>query len=138
MAMNAKAAATWSRVRLELARSHDHPEGSSRHGYLLVLPLDAAGRIDEAMQRKAPELCTLHRFWEGEDDTVGQVVRNGPHRWAFSYRAGRDDDEPVPHLTDHVFRTGEYLAVREPHGQEHVFRIVSVEPTPGLAHMQPR
>lgn len=129
--------ANWSRVRLELARSHDHPEGSSRHGYVLVLPLDRAGRIDDEFQRKTPELCTLHRFWEGEGDAVGQVVRTGPHRWAFSYSAGRADDEPVPHLSDHVFRPGEYLAVREPSRVEHVFRIVSVEPAPGLGHLPP-
>ncbi len=138
MEATAKTETTWSRVRLELARSHDYPEGSARHGYVLVLPLDPAGRLDEAAQHKAPELCTLHRFWDGEGDAVGQVVRTGQHRWAFSYRAGREDDEPVPHLSDHVFRTGEYLTVREPHGAEHVFRIVSIEPVPGLAHVQPR
>jgi hypothetical protein len=133
-----KTAPTWSRVRLELARNHDHPEGSSRHGYALVLPLDSSGKLDAATQRKAPELCTLHRFWDGEDDAVGQVIRTGAHRWAFSYRAGREDDEPVPHILDHVFRVGEYLAVREPDGMEHVFRIVSVEPAPGLAHLRAR
>lgn len=136
--MEAKTTATWSRVRLELARSHDHPEGSARHGYVLIVPLDNSGRIDEAAQHKAPELCTLHQFWEGEGDTVGQVVRIGPHRWGFSYHAGRADDEPVPHLATHVFRPGEYLAVRDPNGAEHVFRIVLVEPAPGLAHLQPR
>ncbi|HXQ54135.1 MAG TPA: hypothetical protein VN802_23775 [Stellaceae bacterium] len=129
--------AIWSRVRLELARSHDYPEGSTRHGYVLVLPLDGAGRIDEAARHKAPQLCTLHRFWEGEGDSVGQVVRTGQGRWAFSYHAGREDDEPVPHLSDHVFRAGEYLAVRESGGAEHAFRIVAVEPAPGLAHLQP-
>jgi len=135
--MESKTAATWSRVRLELARNHDFPEGSARHGYVLVLPLDANGRIDETVRHKAPELCTLHRFWEGEGDAVGQVVRAG-RGWSFSYHAGRDDDEPVPHLADHLFRVGEYLAVHEANGTEHTLRIVAVEPAPGLAHAQPR
>ena len=122
----------WSRVRLELARSHEFPEGSTRHGYIAVLPLDEAGRIDITVYRKAPELCTLHRFWEGEGDAVGQIVLRGPKRWAFAYHADRADDEPVPHLSEHVFRKDQYLAVREASGREHVLRIVSVEPAPGL------
>ena len=34
------------KIRLELARDHDHPEGSNRIGYEFGAPLDAAGRID--------------------------------------------------------------------------------------------
>jgi hypothetical protein len=132
--MATRSPTVWSRVRLELARSHEFPEGSTRHGYVVVLPLDEAGRIDEASYRKTPELCTLHRFWEGEGDSVGQVVHRGARRWAFAYHAGREDDEPVPHLSEHVFREGQYLAVREANGKEHVLRIVSVTPSPGLAH----
>ena len=132
--MPAKTSSTWNRVRLELARGHDYPDGSTRHGYVFVLPLDDAGRIDEVAYRAAPELCTIHRFWEGEGDAVGRVVRNRAHRWAFSYHAGREDDEPVPHLTEHLFRVGEYLAVRAADGAEHAFHIVSIEPAPGLAH----
>ena len=126
--------AQWTRLRLELARSHEFPDGSTRHGYVLILPLDGDGRIDIAAYRKAPELCSLHRFWEGEGDAVGQVVLRGPRRWAFAYHADRGDDEPVPYLAEHVFRTGQYLAVREASGQEHVLRIVAAEPAPGLAH----
>lgn len=59
------------RVRLELARSREFPQGSSRHGYELVLPLDENGKIDLARWEKAPEVCTVHRFWEGEGDSVG-------------------------------------------------------------------
>jgi len=123
---------TWSRVRLELARSHEFPEGSTRHGYVIVLPLKADGRIDDAAYHDAPQLCTIHRFWEGEGDSTGQVVRRGPHRWAFSYHAGREDDEPVPHLAEHLFRDGEYLAVREANGKEHVLRVALITPAPGL------
>lgn len=136
--MQAKTSPTWSRIRLELARGRDYPDGSARHGYVFVLALDGAGRIDEATYRAAPELCTLHRFWDSEGDAVGQIVRNRAHRWAFSFHAGREDDEPVPHLSEHVFRDGEYLAVRAADGAEHVFRIVSIKPAPGLAHAQPR
>jgi hypothetical protein len=132
--MTTKPSAAWSRVRLKLARSHEFPGGSSRHGYVVMLPLDDRGRIDEAVYSAAPQLSTPHRFWEGEGDSVGQVVRRGSQRWAF---ADREDDEPVPHLSEYVFREGEYLAVREANGKEHVLRIVSVTSAPGLPHPGP-
>jgi hypothetical protein len=130
-------AANWTRIRLELARSHEFPEGSTRHGYIVVLPLDKNGRIDVASYHETPSFCTLHRFWEGEGDAVGQVTLRGPRRWAFAYHADREDDEPVPHLAEHVFRAGEYLAVRDAHGKEHVLHIVSTEPAPGLVSPKP-
>lgn len=131
-------AVTWKRVRIELARSPDHPAGSDRHGYEFILPLDEAGRLDCRVYDRAPELCTVHRFWEGDGDSVGQIIRTGRGRWAFSYDPGEADDEPIARLADRVFCEGEYLAVREPGGLEHTFRIVLVEPAPGLAHLVPR
>lgn len=124
---------TWMRVRLELARSHDFPEGSHRHGYEFVLPLGADGKLDHALYRKAPELCTVHRFWEGSGDLTGVLHHTSHGRWMFSYHAGEMEDEPIPHFADRVFREGEYLGVREPDGSEHAFRIVLVTPAPGLA-----
>ncbi|MBX6369498.1 MAG: hypothetical protein IRZ04_16050, partial [Rhodospirillales bacterium] len=83
------------RVRLELARSPEFPEGSSRHGYEFVLPLTEEGKLDRAAWEKAPEVCTVHRFWEGEGDNVGTLIRTGRGRWAFSYVPGESDDEPI-------------------------------------------
>ena len=40
------------RVRLELARSHEHPNGSSEHGYDFIAPLDNEGHLDAAEWRK--------------------------------------------------------------------------------------
>ncbi len=34
---------TLKKIRLELARDREHPEGSNRHGYEFVGPLDARG-----------------------------------------------------------------------------------------------
>jgi hypothetical protein len=120
----------WQRVRLELARSHDFPEGSYRHGYEIVLPLTPLGQIDYAALEKAPELCTVHRFWSGEGDSVGQIVHEGDN-WTISYDEG--EDEVLLHFADHRFREGEYIAVRDARGDDHAFRIVKVRPEPGLA-----
>lgn len=136
--MTEKDPATWQRIRLELARSHNHPEGSTRFGYVLMLPLDADGRVDEPALRKASELATVHRFWENEDDATGRIMRRGPKGWVFAYGGERADDEPVPHLSDHVFAVGQYLAVRESSGREHVLRVVAIEPAPGLVPTPPR
>jgi hypothetical protein len=120
------------RVRLDLARSRDFPEGSTRHGYELVLPLTEQGKLDLAAWEKAPEICTVHRFWEGEGDAVGELVRPKAGGWAFSYSPGRSDDEAVLRLDDHVFQRGEYLSIRTANRETRTFRVVLVEPAPGL------
>lgn len=127
----------WKRVRIELARSREFPDGSNRHGYEFILPLREDGRIDRAAYDAAAELCTVHRFWEGADDMVGEIRHAGRDRWVFSYEPGEEDDEPIRRFAEHVFREGEYIDVREPGGLWHTFRIVLVQPAPGLAHARP-
>ncbi len=124
---------TLMRIRIELARSHESPAGSSRHGYILTLPLDDEARFDLAAFERIPEISTVHRFWEGEGDEIGQLMRIGADRWAFSYRIGTVDDEAIPRLAEHVFRPGEYISVREPDGRMLPFRVVELRPVPGLA-----
>ena len=43
---------TLKKIRLELARDRAHPEGSNRHGYEFVGPLDAEGRLDPVLWKK--------------------------------------------------------------------------------------
>ena len=64
----------FKRVLLNLARSKRFPEGSNQHGYEFIVPLDAKGHIDTALWRTHREACRVHRFWQGEDEKVGQVV----------------------------------------------------------------
>jgi hypothetical protein len=125
------------RTRLELARSHDFPDGSTRHGYTFILPLDKNGRLDRDAYARKPEICTVHRFWEGEGDEVGQLERRRGDSWAFSFRIGEADDEAIHRLGDHVFRAGEYVSVREHDGRILTFRIVDVRAAPGLAAAAP-
>ena len=73
------------RIRLELARTAEFPEGSAQHGYDIVAPLTDDGYLDEAEWRREREACTVHRFWAGEDDQYGRLVHHRGDRWAFRY-----------------------------------------------------
>ena len=111
-------------IRLELARDHDFPQGSSRHGYVLRAPLDGQGRLDPEAWRSHATACTVERFWDGEDDRRGRLV-HGRHGWIFTY-GGDDEDEPLFRLADHALKEGEYLSVSEPDGVQRTFRVVRV------------
>lgn len=113
-------------VRLELARTPDHPEGSIHCGYEFNLPLTDDGHFDLSAWESAKKDCTVRRFWEGEDDEMGELVRL-EKGWAFSYDPDtEEDDEPMFRLEDHVFKQGEYLSITEHDGVQRTFRIVYV------------
>jgi hypothetical protein len=120
----------FKRILLHLARSKDHPDGSARHGYEFMAPLDDAGRIDLAKWREHRAQCGVRRFWAGEPDEFGHLVHRSGGKtgvWAFDYEAGQaDDDEAGYRFGDHSFAAGEYVSVRDDDGVLHTFRVVSV------------
>ena len=125
------------RIRLNLARSKDHPEGSARHGYEFVAPLDDTGRIDATLWKKHREHCRVRRFWAGEPDQIGHVVHRPGGKsgstWAFHYDIvdadnDPDDDEAGYRFGAHAFVPGEYVSIRDEDGELHTFIVVSVEP----------
>ena len=72
----------WKTIRLELAGTRDFPAGSVSRGYLIRVPLDDNGSIDEASLAKSPQRATVRRFWSTEPDESGCLVRaNG--NWAL-------------------------------------------------------
>jgi len=115
-------------IRLELARTKDHPEGSSAHGYEFTAPLDADGHLDRDGWREYRQVCTVRRFWRGEEDEVGLLLHDRGGRWVFSYAPGEEDDEPIFRFDKHVFRPGEYVSVTEHDGVTRPFRVISVRP----------
>jgi hypothetical protein len=122
---------TLKKIRLELARDREHPEGSNRHGYEFVGPLDAEGHLDAADWKKHRERCRVKRFWLNEDDEMGHLVRKPGGHWAFHYEGDSDDDESGYRLGDHKFAVGEYVSIRE-HDEDvmRTFRVVRVEALP--------
>lgn len=123
---------TLKRIRLHLARSKAFPEGSSRHGYEFVAPIDAKGHIDPVLWRQHREHCRVRRFWDGEPEQVGRL-RHMPGgaehaRWVFDYDTSRaDDDEAGYRFGTHAFVPGEYVSITEDDGDIHTFRVISVE-----------
>lgn len=113
-------------VRLELARSKEFPDGSARHGYEFVAPLDASGHLDVEEWKKNKATCTVRRFTTGERDEEGRLIHVGKG-WHFDYDAkDSDDDEPLFKLDRHTIKEGEYLSIKEHDGVMRTFRIVSV------------
>lgn len=119
-----------STIRLELARSHDFPNGSRERGYEFVAPLLPDGHIDADAFGKAKPQCKVRRFWPGEDERTGSLHHTRNHRWVFSYVPGEEDDESFYRLEQHVFRLGEYVTIHEPDGRDYTFRVASVRAEP--------
>jgi len=118
---------TLKKVRLELARCPEYPEGSPDFGYEIVAPLTSDGHIDTNGWKAQSDSCTVRRFWRGEDDETG-LLSHTSHGWIFDYDPdAEDDDEPLFRLDDHLFKDGEYISVTEHDGVQRTFQVVSVK-----------
>ena len=117
---------TWNNIRLELACASQFPQGSPHRCYLLHLPLEASGLIDEEMVRASPKRATVRRFWPSQPDMRGYVVKL-QEGWAFAYESRDEVDEHVFRLDAHPMRIGECITLTEPDGERLPFRITDVQ-----------
>jgi hypothetical protein len=115
------------KIRLELARTPEFPEGSTACGYELIAPLDAAGHLDPKGWAKDKAKCTVRRFWADETDEHGRLMHHRGGTWAFAY-SGDDDEEPIFRLDKHVFQPGAYVSVTEHDGVARPFKVVGIQP----------
>ncbi len=116
------------RIRLELARTHEFPNGNPARGYEFVAPLDDQGHLDAEEWRAQKDHCYVHRFWEGEDDEKGHLAHVG-RGWHFHYDGQpMDEDEPLFKLDRHALTQGDYVSVTDEDGELQPFRIVMVKP----------
>src|SRR5271157_2892229 len=126
--------ATLRKVTLHAARSKEFPEGSIRHGYDFIAPLNEHGRIDLDAWKAHRGECFAHRFWAGEPTMQGLLVHRagglGGSTWTFEWMgakgSGAIDEDEGYRFADHLFRVGEYVSVREPEGEMLTFRVVNV------------
>ena len=116
-------------IRLNLARTKEFPNGSARHGYEFIAPLDETGHIDAAAWKKNRELCRVRRFWGDEEEDIGHLVHRPGGTWAFHYDIGGDeDDEAGYRFGSHAFAPGEYVSIRDEDGDLHTSQVVTVQP----------
>lgn len=115
------------KIRLELARDKEFPDGSRHYGYEFAAPLDASGKIDPQEWRRERDHCRVRRFRPGEADDIGHVIRRPGGTWAFHYdiESDEEDDEQGYRFGDHAFKPGEYVSIRE-EGDLRTFRVVTV------------
>jgi hypothetical protein len=118
---------TLKKIRLELARTPDHPEGSAACGYEFTAPLDAKGKLDPRAWDREKAKCIVRRFWTDAGDELGHLVHHRGRNWVFSYVSAKEDDEPLFRLDKHAFALGGYVSVTEHDGVERPFRVVSVQ-----------
>ena len=118
-----------TKIRLELARDHEHPVGSSTIGYEFAAPLDANGKISPEEWHKRRDNCRVRRFRPGEADDIGHLIRKPGGSWAFHYdvHSNEEDDETGYRFGDHAFTPGEYVSIREDEILR-TFRVASVQP----------
>lgn len=116
----------WSNVRLELAQTPEFPRGSASRAYLLRVPLDRKGRINERELRKAPGDATVRRYWPSERDVVGFLV---PEQggWALSFDGSGTDRSPDAfHLAATALALGEKVTITQPDGRCLPFRVARI------------
>ncbi len=113
------------KVRLELARCHEFPEGSREHGYELEVPLTPAGKLDHESWLKHRHGATFRRFW-GDEENRGEL-RHDHRGWFFSLAPASPEDEVIFRGDEHRFAAGEYLSIKEHDGITRTFRVTSVQ-----------
>jgi hypothetical protein len=114
------------RIRLELARDHEFPDGSRERGYDLIAPIDDNDQLVAEEWRSERDKCRVRRFWAGEEE-LGHLVHKRGGTWAFDYDPNaEEDDEPGFRFDKHKFAPGEYVSLKEHDGVMRTFRIVSV------------
>ncbi len=112
----------WKTIRLELGITDGFPNGSAARAYLLRLPLDSDGRIEEGSLSLTPARATVRRHWPNQADRNGRLVRVG-EGWGFSYGSG---DAPCP-LGIEAFMPGAQILVDEGEGRSLPYRVTSCE-----------
>ena len=117
---------TLKRIRLELARTPEFPEGHPGCGYEFIAPLDRKGKLDTKSWAQEKERCGVRRFWQSTDERGSLLHHRGSQR-AFAWPGGADSEEPIFRLDKHAFTVGGYISVIEHDGVTRPFRVVAVE-----------
>lgn len=120
------------RVIIRLARGKEFPAGSDKHGYDIVAPLTAEGRLDSAEWNDKRAACTVRRIWGDEEYREGHLIHRaggaGGGTWFVDYdKRTRADDEAGYRLSTHRFAPGEYVSIADDDEKLHTFLVMQVK-----------
>jgi hypothetical protein len=120
------------KIRLELARDHDFPDGSREHGYEFVAPVRDDDMLDPDGWKLHRAECRARRFWGPDDEETGHLIRKPGGHWAFHYdtHSAQNPDESGYRFGNHPFRTGQYVSIREHDDRLRTFRVVRIDDLP--------
>lgn len=114
-----------SRVRLERCPQLRCFSGEPSTGYELTLPLDRDGEIDALMLSRSPSTWRVRRFEQGQDDRMGNLVRDPLGAWIVRY--GDDPERSDGFAASVRFRVNCLINVVE--GKEvWAYRVTAIEP----------
>ena len=121
------------KIRLELARSKNEPEGSPGDGYEFHAPLDDTHHIDLDAWKEKRALCFVHRLENHQTVERGILTHRpggiGGATWAFDYDYEADGDEEAGYrFGAHPFVPGEYVSIRDQDGVLRTYKVASVTP----------
>ena len=114
-------------IRLERAREPGAPLGDSHFGYDLVAPLNAEGRLDPEGDIESPSAWRVRHFEGEETVAVGRLRHTSREHWRFHFQAQEGPDVSAPHLGDERFALGDYVSVKDAHGQAHTFKVAQLQ-----------
>jgi hypothetical protein len=114
----------WRTVRLELASSDKHPNGSVGRALILHVPIASDGHIDPIAIDRSPERATVRRFWGSEQDCYG-LVKPGEGNWSLQC-AKATGELLIFSLESAQIHLDGLVKVRQPEGHDLPFRVVSV------------
>jgi hypothetical protein len=115
---------SWKTIRLELASTPEHPDGSATRSYLVRLPLDQNGSVDAAALGARPGQAVVRRFWPCEPDRLG-LVEPGPDGWVLRCNGGRNQVK-LSTLEARPLRLGEDVTIAEADGKRLPYRVASI------------
>lgn len=114
-----------TKLMLVLAHGPDHPDGDITDRLTLDLVLTSQGQIDTASYEATPSPWLASRQRADAGPRELEVIRLD-EGWALQSTNSLDD--PIWVFEGHVFRPGELVRLRQPDGEELLFRIVATEP----------
>jgi hypothetical protein len=114
--------ANWKSIRLELASTSEFPSGSVGRAYLVRLPIDDGGRVDEAAYRENPSQAVVRRYWSSDPDQRGKLLR-AKDGWIIHCNGS---SERILELDGKSISLGQELTIHAEEGKSLPFRVATI------------